>query len=295
MPRVKRRVPIPPPSRMQDRPGRWKLLWRRQKRMLRPAVVGVGVLGLGLAAAGLAHALGQGASFGERAASASARLGLRVANIEIEGRQKTPEPLLRAALGLRAGDPILGFSVSDARARLETINWVQSATVERRLPGTIVVHLNERRPFAVWQHEGRFELVDRDGNMVTDSDVSTFGNQLPLVVGTGAPKAAAALLDALATQPDLASRMVAAVRVGERRWNLHMKNNTDVLLPEGAELPALAKLAELQATHALLDRPMQVVDLRLPDRLVLRPQADKAPDKQGDKPELRTATSRKPT
>ena len=65
--------------------------------------------------------------------------------------------------------------------------------------------------------------------------------------------------------------MVAAVRVGERRWNLRMKSGTDVLLPEGAEAQALAKLAELQATHALLDRPLQAIDLRLPDRLVVRP------------------------
>ena len=308
MSRVKRpgRILVPPPSRLQDRPGRWKLLWRRQRRLLRPALVGVAVLGLGLTAAATAHLLGQGASFGERVASTSARLGLRVAEITIEGRQKTPEPLLRAALGLRSGDPILGFSVAAARARLETINWVQSATVERRLPGTILVRLIERRPFAVWQHEGRFELIDRNGAMVADSDMSAFAGQLPLVVGTGAPKAAAALLDALGAQPELLSRMVAAVRVGERRWNLHMKNNGDVLLPEGAELPALAKLAELQSQHAVLDRPMQTIDLRLPDRLVLRPLPDRAPDrapekggdknndKAGDKNDLRNLL-RRPT
>ena len=42
------------------------------------------------------------------------------------------------------------------------------------------------------------------------------------------------------------SRMVAAVRVGERRWNLRMNNGADVMLPEGAEAPALARLMELQ-------------------------------------------------
>jgi cell division protein FtsQ len=45
------------------------------------------------------------------------------------------------------------------------------------------------------------------------------------------------------------------------------------MLPEGAEVAALAKLAELQNTQALLDRPLAVVDMRLPDRLVVRPQA----------------------
>jgi cell division protein FtsQ len=272
MPRVKRAAPAA--IRLQDRPGRWKLIWRKQRRRLRPALAGGGLIAVVVLLGVLLHTLGHGANWRERLGNATASLGLRVQDIIIEGRQKTPEPLLWAALGVGRGDPILSFSVAEARTRLETINWVQSATVERLLPGTILVHLTERSPIAVWQHDGRFALIDRDGNTVTDSDVATFAGQLPLVVGLGAPKAAAALIDALAAQPTLQGRVVAAVRVGERRWNLRMNNGTDVLLPEGAEMQALAKLVELQAAHALLDRPLQAVDLRLPDRLVVRPLPD---------------------
>ena len=270
------RVKAPPPAfaHMQDRPGRWKLLWRKQRELLRPAIVGCVVVGVVLIGSVVVQAIGRGASFSERVADTTGRLGFAVQTIRIEGRQKTPEAMVRAALGVSAGDPILGFSVSEARARLETITWVQSATVERRLPGTIVVQLVERRPFAVWQNEGKFSLVDRDGGIVTDSDVAVFAGQLPLVVGQGAPKAAAALLELLAAQPDVQAHLVAAVRVGDRRWNLRMNNGADVMLPEGAEAAALAKLAALQASHALLDRPLAVIDLRLPDRLVVRPAGD---------------------
>jgi cell division protein FtsQ len=299
MPRVKQAPPPPPRLLLQDRPGRWKLLWRRQKKMMRPALAGSVLVAALLIAMGLVHLLGRGTSFAERMGNTTAALGLRVDNVVITGRQKTPEGLVRAALGVHPGDPIFAFSVNDARTRLETINWVKSAIVERQLPGTILVQLTERSPFAVWQHDGKFALVDRDGNMVTDSNVAAFADQLPLVVGAGAPQAAAALLDALATQPDLQSRMVAAVRVGERRWNLRMKNGADVLLPEGAEVKALAKLAELQNTHDLLDRPLQTIDLRLPDRLVIRPLAEKITDKSTDKPTdaVRNAANpgRKPT
>ena len=163
--------------------------------------------------------------------------------------------------------------MADARARLETLSWVQSATVSRRLPGTIVVSLVERHPFAVWQNQGKFMLIDRDGHPVPDQDVAAFG-QLPLVVGLGAPAPAPALLDALAAYPVIKSHTVAAVRVGERRWNLHLTNGGDVLLPEGQVPAALQRLAELQTAHALLDRPLQVIDLRLPDRLVVRPAPD---------------------
>ena len=261
----------PPPARMQDRPGRWKLIWRNQRRRLRSGVLLTGVVVLGFATLYGVQALGDGASLRERIGDVAASMGLRVTNVIVEGRSKTPEPMLRAALGIRPGEPILSYSLSEARQRLESIKWVETATVERRLPATIVVRLVERRPFAVWQSEGKFLLVDRDGDIVADSDVAAFSGQLPLVVGPGAPAAAAALMDVLATQPDLQKRVVAAVRVGERRWNLRMNNGADVMLPEGAEIQALARLAELQASHALLDRPLAVVDLRLPDRLVVRP------------------------
>jgi cell division protein FtsQ len=72
----------------------------------------------------------------------------------------------------------------------------------------------------------------------------------------------------------LQARVVAAVRIGERRWNLRLQSGTDVLLPEGAEAAAVERLDSLDQAHALLDRPLQVVDMRLPDRLVVRPIPD---------------------
>ncbi len=210
------------------------------------------------------------ASTREKFGTATAFAGLRVKDIAITGRANTPEPLLRAALGVKTGDPILGFSVADARARIESLSWVEHATVERRLPATVVVNLDERRPFAIWQNQGKFVLIDREGQVVADQDIAKFSN-LPLVVGPGAPLAAAVLVDALNDRPALQARVVASVRIGERRWNLHLHGGMDVLLPEGAEIAALDRLQKLQADQALLDRPLQAVDMRLPDRLVVRP------------------------
>ena len=283
MPRVKPRASAAPPPRMQDRPGRWKLLWRNQRRRLRSVALLTGLAAILLGGLYGVQSLGDGANLRERIGDVAASLGLRVNHVVVEGRTKTPEPLLRAALGIRPGEPILAYSLSEARQRLESIKWVESATVERRLPATIVVRLVERRPFAVWQNDGKFMLVDRDGEVVADSDVAAFHNQLPLVVGAGAPPAAAALMDLLASHPELLKRMVAAVRVNERRWNLKMTNGADVMLPEGAERVALARLAELQASQSLLDRPLAVVDLRLPDRLVVRPLPDPKPQALGRK------------
>jgi len=262
-----------PRNSVKDRPARITFLLRRIRKLLRPvAWASVAAIVL-LVIVGLVRSAAPGgslASFRERLGNATAFAGLRITHIKVDGRHNTPEPLLRAALGVTTGSPILGFSVEQARKRIQTLSWVEHATVERRLPGTVVVHLQERRPFAVWQHDGKFVLIDRDGQVVTHEDVAEF-RQLPLVVGNGAPKAATSLLDALAALPAIQQRVVAAVRVGNRRWNLLMKSGMHIELPEDHAQVALQRLMDLQRDHAMLDRPLAVIDMRLPDRLVLRP------------------------
>ena len=269
-----------PRNSVKDRPARLRLLLRRQRRLLRPTgwlVFASLVLLLGVVVVHSAEPGGTLARMRERLLDATGFTGLRVTDVRIEGRANTPEQLLRATLGVSVGDPILGFSVEQAARRIETLSWVDHATVERRLPGTIVVQLQERRPFAIWQNQGKFVLIDRAGQVVANENVADF-RQFPLLVGPGAPDGAAALIDALNNHPGIAARMVAAVRVGERRWNLQMKSGMEVLLPEAHEAAALDRLSALEEQHKLLDRPLARIDLRLPTMLVLHPIPAAAPD-----------------
>jgi cell division protein FtsQ len=228
------------------------------------------VLLLGVIVVHSAEPGGRLARIREQLLNATGFTGLRVTEIRIEGRANTPEQLLRKALGVSVGEPILGFSIEQAARRIETLSWVAHATVERRLPGTVVVKLEERRPFAIWQDRGKFVLIDRSGQVVTNENVADF-RQFPLLVGPGAPEGAAALIDALNEHPAIAARVVAAVRIGQRRWNLQMKSGMEVLLPEGHESAALDRLSQLEAQHKLLDRPLARIDMRLPTMLVLHP------------------------
>jgi len=265
MPRVK-------PQKEIARPSRLKLALRRQRRMLKPLSLSLVSFGVVMAGILVVHSAQTGGTAARLQKAFAKQVDLRVTDIQIKGRANTPEPLLMAALGVNKGDPILAFSVSGARDRIESLSWVEHVAVERRLPGTIFVDVTERRPFAIWQNQGKFVLIDRDGQIVTNESVASFVD-LPLVVGPGAPAHAAELLDQLGNAQDIRARVAAMVRVGERRWNLQLKNGITIMLPEGHEDVALRKLHDLQASQALLDRPLVFVDLRLPDRLAVRPRA----------------------
>jgi cell division protein FtsQ len=198
------------------------------------------------------------------------KLGLVVNDIEVEGRTTTDTATILAALDARAGTPILAVSPSRAKQQLEALPWVRSAVIERRLPSTLYVHLVERRPLAVWQHDGKQELIDQDGTVIPVTDLSRFA-KLPTVVGDDqARHSAAQLLDQLTGEPELAARVTAAVLVGDRRWNLRIDDTIDVLLPEDDLAGAWARLAQVERTNRILQRDVATIDLRLPDRLVMR-------------------------
>ncbi len=205
----------------------------------------------------------------DRALMASAALGFVVNDIEVEGRTTTEAATIMAALAADRGTPILAVSPARAQRQLESLPWVRSAVIERRLPDTLYVRLVERHPLAVWQHDGKQELIDHHGEVIPVNNLSRFA-KLPTVVGADAPAHAAALLAMLASEPKLAARVTAAVRVDDRRWNLRIDHMIDVLLPEEDPAGAWARLAALERQDSVLQRDIQAVDLRLPDRLVLR-------------------------
>ena len=253
------------------RPRRAGSVRRRHPRALLIAIAGVILTGLyGAVQLG---GFPRGQAMMKRAADtmmeASGLLGLTVSDIEVEGRETTDRETILAALAAGPGTPILAVSPARAKEELEALPWVHSAVVERRLPGTLYVRMIERKPLALWQHGGRIELIDRDGGVIPVTRLDQFA-RLPMVVGDGAATHAAEVIDMLASEPDLAARTTAAIRVGDRRWDLRIDNAIEVLLPAEDTAGAWSRLASLERSNAILKREVQTIDMRLPDRLVLR-------------------------
>jgi len=199
----------------------------------------------------------------------SADFGLRLNELRVEGRKETDKPAILAALGAAKGQALLAVDLETARRRLIDLPWVTDAIVERRLPDQLFVQLVEAEPMALWQKQGRLSLVGRSGEILLEGDVSRFAG-LPVIVGDGAPQAAAALFDLLSGAPELRARVAAAVFIGGRRWNIRLDNGIDVKLPEIDAAAAWARLALFEQQHRLLTKDINVIDLRQPEKLVVR-------------------------
>ena len=201
--------------------------------------------------------------------SATAGAGMTVQRVYTDGRRRTLTDAILAALATDVGTPIFSIDPRAARDRIQEIGWVESATVERRLPSTVYVRLVERTPFALWQRNSRLVVVDRGGVVIGPEPVTQFAH-LPIIVGDDAPRHAPALLAAMESNPVLSKRVRAAIWTGGRRWNLRFDSGLEARLPEGEIGPAWERLAAEIGDGLLLDQPVMVVDLRLADRTILR-------------------------
>jgi cell division protein FtsQ len=234
-----------------------------------PALAALALVGAGGWAWSSGWAGKQWAEFTHATLDMSADAGLALREVLVQGRGRTSQAELMTALDLRLGAPILALDPETLRTRLEALPWVARASVERRLPDTLFITVEEREPLALWQHEGEIALIDRGGTVIPHATLGDFAG-LPMVVGDGANLHAAELTALLAQDAEMAARVIAAVWVGNRRWNIRLDNGVDVRLPEGNGAAAWSELAALQREHGLIDRDLTAIDMRQPDRLVVR-------------------------
>lgn len=221
-----------------------------------------------------------GFSFGERTAEArdyagqslaymAANAGFGVDAIRIEGLRDTREGDVLDYLAVTPTTSVLGFDIDAARDRVLALPWVKEASVRRVYPDQLMVEIEEHAPFARMLQRGRVHLVTVEGEEITD-EITDVHAGLPLVVGQGAPGEATAFFAHLAARQYVLGSVVALERVGDRRWTLHMREDVQVHLPETGVDAALVRLEEMMRREAVLERAVTVIDLRLPDQLVVQ-------------------------
>ena len=174
-----------------------------------------------------------------------------------------------AIAGVTGRTSLLFLDVETARERLKTNPWIADATVLKLYPGELQIGIKEREAFALWQKDGRVSVIADDGT-VLEPYVAPRLVKLPLVVGRGAAARAKEFLALIDRYPDIRDQVRASILIGERRWNLRLRNGLDVRLPEIEVASALERLVALDRDNKLLTRDIAVIDLRLADRVTVR-------------------------
>ncbi len=196
-------------------------------------------------------------------------VGLRIVSVALTGNHHVSREEILATAGVTGTTSLLFLDVEQTRERLKTNPWIADASVLKLYPGELQIGVKERAAFALWQKDGRVSVIADDGT-VLEPYVPPHLIQLPFVVGRGAQTRAKEFLALLDRYPTMRDFVRASVLVGERRWNLRLKNGIDVRLPETDVALALERLIALDREKNLITRDIVAIDLRLPDRVTVR-------------------------
>ena len=196
-------------------------------------------------------------------------LGFYIAAVSLSGEKHVSRAEIIAAAGVTERTSLLFLDVEAARSRLKAVPWIADATVRKLFPDRLQIRVREREPFALWQLDGKLALIAADGTVIGPVLDPAFA-ALPLVVGRGAQTKARDFLALLDRYPAIREQVRASVLVAERRWNLKLKNQIDIRLPETDLGLALDTLVALDRDKRLLARDILAIDLRLPDRVTVR-------------------------
>lgn len=201
--------------------------------------------------------------------------GFRITTVAINGRKQLSQDEVLAIGGVNGRSSLLFLDAATVRDRLKTNPWIADATILKLYPGRLQIDIVERTAFALWQQDGRLAVISDDGAVLEPYMSRRFAS-LPLVVGKGAGEKARDFLALLDRYPQVRSVTKAAIYVGERRWNLRLKDGLDIRLPENDVGNALALLSKLDKDDRLFSRDIVSVDLRLPDRMTVQLSEDAA-------------------
>jgi cell division protein FtsQ len=201
--------------------------------------------------------------------------GFRITTVAINGRKQLSQDEVLAIGGVNGRSSLLFLDAATVRDKLKANPWIADATILKLYPGRLQIDIVERTAYALWQQDGRLSVISEDGAVLEPFVARRFVS-LPLVVGKGADSKARDFLALLDRYPQVRAVTKAAIFVGERRWNLRLKDGLDIRLPENDVGNALATLSKLDKDEKLFSRDIVAVDMRLPDRFSVQLSEDAA-------------------
>jgi cell division protein FtsQ len=156
-----------------------------------------------------------------------------IVDLSVSGNVRLPADAVFSRAEIASGENIFSVDVDTARKKLESDPWISSATVQRRLPGTVVVSVVEYEPRALSAVDGRLFLVARGGEMF--KEVAP-GDPMDLPVITG----------------------VSAADVGEDRERVSRSLGLAIDLVEDVERMGFGKRYPVQEVHLEADGTIAV-------------------------------------
>lgn len=195
---------------------------------------------------------------------------LSINQIVVKGAQGSLKKEIIMLIENVATEEFSALKAQSLREKIRKINKVKKAFVKFSSDGLVIVNVVERKEAAVFLNNNLYEVLDSNGVILSVNNDYKGLSSFPLIVGKSGSKNIIGLLSLANEIGTFNSKILYYEWVGERRWDIHMKNNLVFKLPENN----LSKGVELmriflnETNHHLL--PIVSVDLRNLDKPIIK-------------------------
>jgi cell division protein FtsQ len=190
--------------------------------------------------------------------------------LSIDGASPELADAVRQKLDLHLPQSSLELDLDAIRVKAEHLDAVASAVVRLGVANVLQVGITERQPAWVWRTGQGLMLLDANGHRIAGLATRADRADLPLVAGDGADEAVAEATAILHAASPLATRVRGLIRISDRRWDLMLDRDQSILLPADGPVAAVEGLLALDKAEHILARDLVAIDLRNPQRPVLR-------------------------
>ena len=194
---------------------------------------------------------------------------LKLKEIHVIGRNNLKTKLLLDTINVYYGTPILSLDLINIQEKIYNLGWIKNVVVERRLPNTLLVKIEEYEPLALLQKNNDHFVISPSGNIIIRSN--GLFNYLPVVKGEDAELHAAKTLNILSSEPSLFHQVWAISFISKRRWDVHLRSGVKIKLPEKNTEEVWSKLAEIDRYNSIISRDIYSIDLRHQEKIIIEP------------------------
>ena len=195
---------------------------------------------------------------------------LSVSKLEITNANSDLMNQINAILQLSFPINSMQLDIKNLQKIINKIDSVESSSVRIKDTGVLVVEVIERKPVAVYRENDELTLIDLNGHKINNIFSRSDRKDLPFIVGFEANFYVKEALEIYQLLSFDLKEIRGIIRIGKRRWDIILKNNLRIKLPEKNPKRSLRKFLSRDSNYLIASNNFTIIDLRFANKIILR-------------------------
>ena len=195
---------------------------------------------------------------------------LSISKLKINNANSDLVNQINAILQLSFPLSSIQLDIKNLQKIINNIDLVETANIRINDTGVLVIDVIERRPVAVFREDDQLTLIDIKGFKINNIFSRSDRKDLPLIVGIDGNLNVEEALKIYQIFSSHLKEIRGLIRIGKRRWDIILKSDKRIKLPEKKPKKVLIKFLNSDLNGLISSDKFSVIDLRFTNRIILR-------------------------